>query len=151
MTGPGSSIPGFHLVPDSVNVVVGTPTGTVADVQTWQDGNTLDIVEAAATPGQDIQFAFVNVKSIRRVGVAMNYVGSATHWIEIRLYDYVAAAFKTVWTFSTGMGLNYRYSDLPIDGQNFIDAGGNALMQIYHPVAGNAAHNSNIDYVALIT
>ena len=150
IVGAGQSIPGFHQVADSINVIAGTPTGTVADIQTWQDGNTLDVVEAAATPGMDIEINFTNVKSIRRVGLQMVYEGSAVHWIEVQLWNYDASAWKTIWTFSTGLGQNYRYSDLPEDGQKFIDTNGDAMMRIYHPTGGNASHDAHIEYAALI-
>ena len=48
MIGPGTSIPGVHKVPDSVNSIVGGLTGTVSDVQEWQDGNELIIAEVAS-------------------------------------------------------------------------------------------------------
>lgn len=143
--------PGVHVVPSSMSVIVGTPTGTVADVQNWQDGNTLHIQEVAAAPAQNIEFSFTDIKAIRRIGLSMVYEGSATHWIEVRLWSYVALAYKTVWTFSITFGLNYRYSDLPVSADEFIDPSGNAKLQIHHPTAGNAAHDSRIDYVALIT
>lgn len=138
-------------MPDSINVIVGTPTGSVADIQEWQDGNVLQIDEAAATPGQNIEFNFINVKSIRRVALSMYYDGSAVHWIEIQLWNFTEAAWKTIWTFSTGLGLNYRYSDMPVSGVDFIDGSGNSKMRIYHPIGGNASHDSFIDYAALIT
>lgn len=149
--GAGSSIPGFHNVPDSVNAVVGSLIGTVSDIQTWQDGNVLELDEAAATPGQNLEINFVNVKSIRRIGLSAFYNGSSTHWLEIQLWDFVAEEWKVVWTFSLGRGLNYRYSDLPIPGHNFIDGSGNAQMRLYHPAGGNASHETFIDYAALIT
>lgn len=149
--GPGKSIPGFHNIPDSINAVVGGLTGTVADIQTWQDGNVLLLAETTGTPGMDLEINFTDVKSIRRVALGMFYDGSALHWVEIQLWDYVAVAYKTVWTFSAGNGLNYRYSDLPVSGTNFIDGSGNSKMRIVHPPSGNAAHDAHIDYAALIT
>lgn len=151
MIGPGISIPAIHKVADSITVTVGTPTGTVADIQTWQDGNILQIAEVAATPGIDVEVNFVDVESIRRIGLSMFYEGSSTHWLEIQLWDYVATAWKTVWTFSTDGGMNYRYSDLPVSDNDFIDINGNSKLRICHPTAGNAAHDAFIDYVALIS
>lgn len=148
--GPGTSIPGIHKSPTSINVIAGTPTGTIADILNWQDGNVLQIQEAAATPGMNVEINFIDVISIRRIGLAMYYDGSATHWIEIQLWNYTEAAWKTIWTFSTDGGLNYRYSDLPVSDVDFIDGSGNAKMQIIHPTAGNAAHDMFIDYAALI-
>ena len=150
MIGPGQHVPFFHVPPDSINVIAGTPTGTVADIQNWQDGNVLQIQEVAATPGQNIEITFNNVTDFRRIGVSMYYAGSATHWIEIQLWNVAEAAWEIIWTFSTGLGLNYRYSDIPKLFTEFIDGAGNVKMRIFHPQNGNAAHNTFIDYAALI-
>lgn len=151
MIGTGVSIPGEHNVPSSINIIVGTPTGTVADIQSWADGNVLQIAEVAATPGMDLEMLFTNVKSIRRIGLSMYYDGSSTHWIEIQIWNYTEAAWKTIWTFSKDGGLNYRYSDLSAGSDDdYIDASGNAKLKMVHPTAGNAAHDAFIGYAALI-
>jgi len=148
--GPGTFIPGPHEVPASINVIVGTPTGSVSDIQTWRDGNTLDILEAAATPGQNVEITFTNIKAFRRVAIGMYYSGSVAHWIEVQLWDNIAASWKTLRTILTGLGLDYKYSDLPVRSDDFVNGSGEVKMRLYHPAMGNAAHNSFIDYAALI-
>ena len=150
MIGPGVTVPGVHVVPDSITVIVGTATGDVTNVQTWQDGNVLQIDEVAEAPGQNVEFDFINVTSIRRVAFSMYYDGSITHFIEIQLFNFNTTAWQTLWTLTTELGLKYRYMDLPIRGDNFID-GGNAKMRFIHPTMGNAADDSFTDYAALIS
>lgn len=152
MIGPGATALGPHLKPSSVNVVAGTIIGggTVADVQEWQDGNILQIQEAAATPGQDIQFTVSDVISFRWIGISMYYSGSATHWVEVQIWDNNASAWKTIHTVQTGLGFNYRLTDIPPDSHDFVDENRDVLIRLYHPQGGNASHNTYIDYVAVI-
>jgi len=150
MIGPGTSFPSLHIVPDSINAIAGVLTGTVADVQSWQDGNVLELAEVAATPGQNMEITFVDVVVFRHVVVAMYYQGSATHWVEVQLWDNIAAAWKKIHTFDSSMGLNYRYTDIPVLSADFISGAKEVKMRLYHPVAGNAAHDSFIDYAALV-
>lgn len=146
-------IPGLlpDYVPDSLTLTAGVLTGDVTDVQTWQDGNVLQLAEVAATPGQDLEFNFTGVKSIRRVGLGMFYVGSATHYIEVQIWNVTKAAWEVLWTFSAALGTNLRYSNIPNnkDGRDYIDAGV-AKLRLFHPLGGNASHDSFIDYVALL-
>ena len=151
MIGPGISIPAIHKVADSINVIAGTPTGTVADIQNWQDGNILQIQEAAATPAMEVDFNFIDVESIRRIGISMYYQGSTTHWIEVEIYNFTTVAWEKVFTYETGNQLDYKYADLPVSDNDFIDINGNAKMRICHPTSGNASHDALIDYVALIS
>lgn len=150
MIGAGSSFPQFHIPPDSINAIVGGLTGTVADIQNWQDGNVLQLAEVAATPGQNLEITFVDVVVFRRLAVSIFYAGSATHWVEIQLWDVQAADWKTVWTIPSSLGMNYRYSDIPILSADFIDGANEVKMRIYHPTGGNAAHDTFIDYAALV-
>lgn len=152
--GPGQNFPGFHIPVNAINVVAGNAIGDVTDIQNWQDGNILQIEEVAATPGQEVEFLFTDIVEFKRLGISMFYVGSATHFIEIQIWDFVQAAWLTIWTFSSGLGLNYRYSDIPATPEiklfDLIDGAGNVKVRMCHPVNGNAAHDSFIDYVTLI-
>lgn len=150
--GRGTSIPAIHKVPDNINVLAGTETGTVTDVQNWQDGNFLAIQEEAATPALDVEFNFVNVESIRRIGIALFYQGSATHWLEVRLWNYTEEVLKVLFTIQSGLGFNYRYSDLPgVSDNDYIDENGNAKICVCHPSSGNVSHDAFFDYVGLIS
>lgn len=156
IVGPGQSIPGFHQVPTSINVVTGgTVTGDVTDIQEWQDGNELIIQETAGAPALEIEINFTNIISIRRIILQAWYESAlATHYFVADLTDYVSVSDKRIWSFARGFAMNNLYSDTPIDGQRFIDVGvnkGNAKMTLCHIPSGNTAHNLHIGYAALIT
>jgi len=153
--GPGRSYPGIHILPDAINAIVGDiGAGTVDDIKEWADGNIITLVEVAATPGQNLEVSFIDVVNIKRVVWSAYYAGADNHFVLVQIYDYVATAWKTLHTMPNALGTNYRYSDIPvmtpIDRFNFIDANGNAKVRFYHSVAGNAAHKTYIDYVALV-
>jgi hypothetical protein len=137
------------IVPDSYDALTltGGVTGTIADVQVLNDGNTLDLAEVSSTPGMTIDFEFIRVTRIRGIVFKGYYAGSAVHWIEIQLYNYITSAFDIFMTFSSGLGMNYRYIEIP-DGSPYI-SDGNAIMRAYHPQNGNASHDLYIDYAAL--
>jgi hypothetical protein len=148
--GPGISIPGFHVVPDSITEIAGVFTGDVTDIQNWQDGNVLQVDEVAAAPGFDLELNYVNVENIRRAALMIGYDGSATHLVEAGLWDYIEEIRKVLWTIITSKGMNYYYADLPVPAANFIDENGNSKMFVCHETMGNAAHDAFIGYGALI-
>jgi hypothetical protein len=137
------------IVPDSLDAVtlVGLLTGTVADVQVMNDGNVLVLDEVSGVPGMTLDFEFVRVTCIRGIVFKGYYVGGAAHWVEIQLYNYTTSAFDIFMTISSGLGMNYRYIEIP-DGSLYI-SGGNAIMRAYHPSSGIPSHDLFIDYVAL--
>jgi len=148
--GPRITFPEIHLVPSSMVVNVGTPTGDVTDVQHWQDGNVLQIAEAASTPGMDVVFKITGVRSFRRIGCAIRYQGSTTHWLEMGIYDNAAAAYKVIHSIENSNGQSYRFSDIPPNSHDFVNDDHEVLVRVYHPTGGNAAHNAFIDYLALV-
>jgi hypothetical protein len=142
--------PGAHIVPASINVIYGNPNGgSVADIQNWQDGNVLDLTEAASANALRMEMIFNNINSFQRIGLSMYYDGSATHWVQQEIWDKIDMAWKQLTNWNTCKALDYRFVDLPIDAQRFID-NGTVKLRIDHPQSGNAAHNMFIDYVALV-
>lgn len=150
--GPGVPGDGIHFEPDSLVVREGVLTGDVDDIKGWTDGNSINLAEVAATPGQDMDIVFLNIRGFRFVGLRMNYVGSTVHWIEIRLWNVILSQWDIFKGFSSGLAQNYRFTDVPIRSSDYIDFdnGNKVIMNIYHPSNGNAAHDSIISYAALI-
>ena len=138
-----------HIHPSVMDVVVGElDSGTVGDVSNWQDGNFISIDEETGIPGFDIRFNFTGVTEFYNVGTSAYYDG--LHYAEIQIYDYTNVEWKTLWTFTSSEGFNYRYSDFP--GEPFTDyiSGGVVQMRFYHPSAGTAADDLYIDYMNII-
>jgi len=142
-----SSIPRFkRIAPATLTVTVGTPTGGIADIQHWQDGNQLAIAEAAATPGITATLAFSGVTSILRLFVMGYYVG--THYVVIEFWNYTDSAWDVFDTIEVGS--ESQVYDIPVfDDTDYISSGA-AQIRLNHPSAGDNTHDLYIDYVALL-
>lgn len=128
----------------------GTATGTVSDVQTWNDGNIYSVAETTGTPGFEIDFDFTNVAKIYGVVSSLRYDGSDTHEVTLRIRDYTAAAdVELLSVADSGSHYQYRTVLLP-DDSDLIDGSDNAQLILYHNSAGNASHDVYIEYIALI-
>jgi len=144
-----------YKTPANINVVTGgTPVGSVTDMQTAFDGNVYNLPEATGAPGIDLEINFTGVTGIKGLVFAGRYVGSSTHYIDIYLYDYNAAADQAIFRMQTQSGSpattnEYRTILIP-DDSNFIDGSGNAQISFIHPVTGNSSHDLYLDYIALL-
>ena len=139
----------YAAVPVSVTLTAGTSTSTVADLTTLLDGVVYHIDEAAATPGQHLECTFAGVERIDWLLTRLWYDGTATHSIRVQLYNYVTAAWDTYLTVPTGIDYT-TFNALVKDATNYISSGA-AKVRFYHSEAGNASHNLDIDYVALVS
>jgi hypothetical protein len=135
--------------PTSITLNTGTGTGSVADLQTMLDGNVYHIDEAAGTPGFALDVNFTGVARIRGLQVRFQYLGSATHWVQVEMWNYVASAWDAIFTTNTMEGYTTRLALFP-SGANYFDGGGNAKVRFYHVSAGNASHDIDIDFVGVI-
>ena len=144
------------IAANSITLSAGTSAEGLADLQTRNDGNVYHITEAAATPGITLIVDFISVTEFSMVNILATYEGSATHALEIELYNWTAA----VWDHFDGMQTGFSNSGtifhnhdffVPEDA-NFIGTGadaGKVRVRINHPMAGNASHDVYIDVVAL--
>ena len=142
-------IPENHTVADSVELIVGTSASSVSDIQVQYDGNQYDLAEVAATPGIDLRINFKNVIRFSGIGYEAYYSGSATHWVEFQLWNYLTGEFETYATIENSNGMNYRFFDTQ-DFVEHVNNKGEVIARFYHPVSGNNSHDLYIDYVALI-
>ena len=144
------------IVPDSVATTTGTPTGTVADIQTENDGNNYHVQEASATPGIVTVIKFINVPFFKFVRLTAAYQGSTSHTVIMQLYDFVNAVYQTKraiphfpnYNLAVGENVIDRYETIIEDSTNYINAG-EVWMRVYHPMAGNPSHDIHIDYASL--
>ena len=145
--------PNVDYTPASITLNAGTLTGgTVADVQEMFGGTTYDLDEVAATPGFDVEFVFTGVtKNVRLVICRYLYNGSATHYVGIDLWNYDSTAWDQHNIFKdTGGYYACSTKAIPLNiAANYRDAGGNAIVRMYHYTAGNNSHDIKIDYVGL--
>ena len=145
-----SMIAQFKTVPvDTLTVNTGTPTGGIADIQHWQDGNQLAIAEVTGIPGIRVTLTFANIPSgLLYLYILGWYEGSSTHYVNIEMWNYDTSA----WDIFGNMPLNYSpisHMSPFLDDTNYISSGA-AQVRLNHPVTGNASHDMYVRHVCLL-
>ena len=134
--------------PSAITVTAGDVTGTVADLQKWNDGNVLQIDEVAATPGFDVEFTFSGIRRIQAIASNIFYDGQAAHHVEFQIYHYGDTTFDTLLQVEHSQGYNNRFGSFLGDYKEYID-GGVVRLKLVHVDGGNASHVAFVDVVCL--
>ena len=100
-----------------------------------------------SAPAWYIDFDFINVVKFNRVVLNINYTQSSGHTIYVQLYNNLTSTWDNIGTY-TGLGSYYAFALEVIDEANYV-AVGITRLRLYHSNAGNAGHQTSIDYVAL--
>ena len=143
------------LIPPAFEVdqtVYGTHnSGTVTDIATFGDyvsGNYYSVSDTATTPGFVVYTGFTGIDKFNKVTISVNYTNSSPHTIRVELYNYLSEAWEEIGRYQ-GLVNWTQFSLGVINSVNFVDGSGNSLLRFYHQSAGNTAHLTWIDYVAL--
>ena len=131
------------------NIGAQTPVGSLANTTIALDGSFYNMPENNSSPAIDVDFDFTNVTRIRGIVFNARYTGSSTHYMIVRIRDYVGATDRDLMHLTTTPSNNYRTILIP-DDTRFIDANGNAQISFYHPTSGNTSHDLFVDYIALL-
>jgi len=152
LSGPDAVLITEFLTPTSINKVTGgTATGTVTDVQTWNDGSFYTVREATGTPGFDIRFTIPNVEHFERISTNLYYSGTLTnHRVELQIYNVDLSTWQTIYQLPIRNYFNLRDIHFPGDVTDYIDGSDNVLLRLYHVTAGNTSHYIYTDYIAII-
>ena len=145
-----------HIVYRPVSVTVTASdgeTGTVADAQTMRDGLLYQVEEVAATPGFDFYFTFQGViKQPQWVVLRYRYQGSDTHWVQLRLRNYVTGVDDAVDLLRDTQGYyEVRSAYLGFDLADYMNSSNEMRVQLYHVTAGNASHVFYVDFCGLVS
>jgi hypothetical protein len=138
----------------------GTHTGTVANLQTAHDGSFYHIDEAAVDPGFELTIEFTSVTAFNWVQVMGIYDGLATHPVALLLYNFTQTRWDTFGDFKHNQGEVSTADEYTLGNESFfvpndteyIGTGGDAgdvRVKIRHAASGNAAHDFDLDVVAL--
>ena len=140
------------LTPSTQTVNTGTLTsGTVSDVQAWQDGNEVHITEVSGVPGFDVEYRIDNVSDFCEVMVGFYYVGSSTHDCKVQIYDDANTTWRELLSQSgAALSHNLRFVAFPVASTNYINVSNQVKIRFYHPQSGNASHDLYIDYVSIV-
>jgi hypothetical protein len=137
---------------NNITVTTGGGVGTVSDLQTAHDGNVYHVDEVAG--GLELRVEFINVTAFNRCHILASYVGSSTHGLHIDIYNFNTTSWDTVNAMDDhAVVTQLEDYGFPIfDDTNYIGTGGDlgdVRVRFYHPMGGNAAHDLEVDVVAL--
>jgi hypothetical protein len=102
---------------------------------------------SGSAPAWNVDFDFINVDKFNRVVMNINYTQSSGHTVYVQLYNNNTSAWDNIGTY-TGLGSYYAFALEIIDDFHYVNSG-RVQLKLYHSNAGNIAHQTSIDYVAL--
>jgi len=141
-------IPPNHAIANSVRLVAGISSGSVADLQVQNYGNVYEVAEESATPGIDLRVTFINILRFSKVGFAAYYNGRSNHYVQMQMFNFVTHLWETYFTLGLSSGMSYQYFDVPAFGKHI--KAGEVWMRFLHPARGIVPGRTYIDYVALV-
>ena len=135
----------------------GDTSGLVGDLTVAFDGNYYHIDEVAA--GFDVIIHFTSVTAFNWVQCICNYHGTVSHAVMVQVYNWITTTYDSYRIVPCaldefGAGINTQGDSgffIP-DDTNYIGTGGDAgkvNIRILHSSSGNAAHDFDVDCVAL--
>jgi len=134
---------------DAIDLVQGTTSSSIADMQTQYDGIEYEISEVNTGDGIEFDMYFHRVVRFTKLGFSFYYLGGAGHHIKLLVLNPITGQWEIYNTTYTSLALNYRYIDVK-DAEEHIDNNGTVRAKFLHFGGAVAAHDLVIDYVALI-
>ena len=123
-------------------------SGGLSDVQTFNDGNAYVITDGThAGPAWVITLGFSGVVKFNRVVLNINYTVNSGHTIYIQVYNFNISTWDNV-GFYSGLSGYSQFALEVLNSTNYV-SGGTAQVRLYHSNTGNAAHQTQLDYVAI--
>ena len=124
--------PRLNTEPHSLVCDYGTPTGSIVGVQTLNDGVEYSIQEVVGVPGISVTFRFEYILRFSEIFIKAYYKGTATHYVQIQLYNKTTATWETFTVINNGAYYDSLISDV-INFENYIQGDLSVLMRFYHP------------------
>lgn len=142
--------PSIYMVTAITKASGGTLTGTYDYLHEMCDGNTVQLLEEAATPGFEltIDFGYV-IHTPSYLAIRGYYEGSGTHDVTIDIYKYNGSTYVQLHKMVTDTGYRAFIHPLPRNLTDYMSSGA-MKFRIIHNSAGNPAHDLHLDYFALV-
>jgi hypothetical protein len=124
-------------------------SGSVADIQTFNDGNSYSLTDGSLTaPAWIFDVTFTDVVSFNQVDLNISYTTNSGHTVYVQLFNKNTEAWDNV-GFYNGLNGYQQFQLGVISSSAYIDAG-TVLVRLYHSNTGNPAHQTFIDYIAVV-
>lgn len=135
--------------PNSLSLTNGVyVSGSVTDIQTYNDGNFYQITDGTGTgPAWIITVTFTGVTSFNRVVANVDYTVNSGHTVYIQIYNNTTLAWDNLGAYSGSAGYT-QYALAVLEDTTYISSG-TVQTRIYHSNTGNAAHTTKLEYFAL--
>ena len=91
---------------------------------------------------------FTGVTTFNQIDLNIAYTQSSGHTIYIQLYNYNTSTYDNIGYYN-GLGGYQQFQLGVISSTNYI-SGGATEVRLYHSNTGNVAHQTNIDYIAIV-
>jgi hypothetical protein len=139
--------------PNSITLTGGVyVSGNISSIQSFGDyaaGNVYVLTDGTGSaPAWQVDIDFIAVASFNRVVLNINYTQASGHTIYVELYNNTTSSWDAIGTY-TGLGAYYAFALEVIDSAPYINGSSKAQLKLYHSNAGNAGHQTSIDYAAL--
>lgn len=146
---PSASAPVTYTA-DSISLTNGVyVSGSVTDIQTYNDGNFYQITDGTLSPGPAwiITVTFTGVTSFNRVVANLDYTQNSGHIIYFQVYNNSTLTWDNLGSFSGAAGYT-QYALAVLEDTAYISSG-TVQARLYHSSQGNAAHTTKLEYFAL--
>lgn len=130
----------------SLETKAGTPSGTLSDIQTLEDGNNYSITETNSVPGIDFRANFTNVDEFNQVYLRTTTNKNQEDTIAIQLWNYETSSWNTQQSF-TYLD-DYQLFKLSVFDGKYINSG-EVQMRLYQSVKGKTTEEVYIDWISL--
>lgn len=126
-------------------------SGSVTDIQTYGDyitGGYYNFTDGTGSgPAWILDVDFLGVVDFNRVILNINYTQNSGHTIYVQLYNTNSSTWDSIGSYN-GLSGYYQFALAVIESTNYV-SGGTVLLRLYHNNAGNALHETRVDYIAL--
>jgi len=126
-----------------------TDTSDITDAH-YYDGLSLNFTEGNGADPLDIVFNFTGVEDFSQLIMREYYMGSASHDIQVQIWDYDSSAWEDYFDFVGQAG--YTIITIPTyDSADHLDpVDNNVTVRLHHVQNGITSHRLYIDYIWLV-
>lgn len=124
-------------------------SGDVTSIQNFNDGQSYALTDGShAGPAWIVDATFTGVTSFNQVDLNISYTVSSGHTIFIQLYNNTTEGWDNIGSYN-GLSGYTQFQLGVISGTSYINSG-TVLVRLYHNNTGNPAHQTFIDYIAVV-
>jgi len=143
----------YDTIVDAYQIDIGDDDGgNLASLQTFGDGDFINVGEVTGVPGIDMKMEFTGLSNgdlVKRVFMNVSYDGNGGHMIEFFVLDTTINEFVPLEPIPETMG-DFVWVNATIPNFfDIIDDSGKITFGVNHTSSGNQNHELHIDYIGI--